>query len=668
MRATLRTMFGVAILIEALRVFLPSLITVYGRAGDTPAQQMGIFALAWFAAALVPVLLATFVSRRLLMLVAAAVLIVGRLGLQLTHGGEAQLYLAGIAVLGGVCFLATTAMTTIDMRRFVPGLLWGFALSTGTYAALDTIDLAWRDGTLPLALVGAELLAFLVTQDLRYAWSVVPRPVMISVEAEPVPVAAGAGGRSKAKPAPAPKPTRKLTWIQPAAPPEATGSPSGAARAWLAVGPALLLWGIYTGNTAHAQATSGVPETVSVLAVVIATFIGASMAANPGRRPWVAAGALVLSAAVFAFGAFTVGGVHGVAPWWTLVGPVVGALSLGACLGWAARTPSGGHHPKWQGFLLVIGLVLFIVLAFAYYAAYDLGIPNDYVPLVAALIIAGLALVRPGPPSDFAKAPLAAAAGVAVLAVFGVAFIPLWSPVQDAPTGPKDGLRVAAYNIRMGFGLDGTFAIEEQAQALRQLNAHVIVLSEVDRGWLLNGGHDDLRLLARRLGMQFVWAPAADEVWGDAVLTSLPIKGVRNHVLVKGGPTGAQALEVDVRWDERPLTIIATHLQPPADWSSLAQVEQLADIVRGARYPAIVAGDLNLEPGSPAWITLIGAGLLDPFADVRPFNTAPSPEDPQQIDHILMNQGFTGTDPNNLDVPYSDHRPIAVTLVPLKTK
>jgi endonuclease/exonuclease/phosphatase family metal-dependent hydrolase len=257
---------------------------------------------------------------------------------------------------------------------------------------------------------------------------------------------------------------------------------------------------------------------------------------------------------------------------------------------------------------------------------------------------------------------------VAVLALFGVAFIPLWSPVQDAPTGPKDGLRVAAYNIRMGFGLDGTFAIEEQAQALRQLNAHVIVLSEVDRGWLLNGGHDDLRLLARRLGMQFVWAPAADEVWGDALLTSLPIKGVRNHVLVKGGPTGAQALEVDVRWDDRPLTIIATHLQPPADWSSLAQVEQLADIVRGARYPAIVAGDLNLEPGSPAWTTLIGAGLLDPFADVRPFNTAPSPEDPQQIDHILMNQGFTGTDPKNLDEPYSDHRPIAVTLVPLKTK
>lgn len=78
----------------------------------------------------------------------------------------------------------------------------------------------------------------------------------------------------------------------------------------------------------------------------------------------------------------------------------------------------------------------------------------------------------------------------------------------------------------------------------------------------------------------------------------------------------------------------------------------------------IVAGDLNLQPGDPAWRVLTGAGLTDPFAPVRPFNTIPSRSGPaEQIDHVLVTPGFTGKDQANPDVPYSDHRPVAVTLV-----
>jgi endonuclease/exonuclease/phosphatase family metal-dependent hydrolase len=80
--------------------------------------------------------------------------------------------------------------------------------------------------------------------------------------------------------------------------------------------------------------------------------------------------------------------------------------------------------------------------------------------------------------------------------------------------------------------------------------------------------------------MRAVWAPAGDEVWGDALLTDLPVTSVRNRPLVKGGPTGAQALEVDLRKDGRDITVIATHTQPPEDWKSLAQAEQLAGIAR----------------------------------------------------------------------------------------
>jgi endonuclease/exonuclease/phosphatase family metal-dependent hydrolase len=213
----------------------------------------------------------------------------------------------------------------------------------------------------------------------------------------------------------------------------------------------------------------------------------------------------------------------------------------------------------------------------------------------------------------------------------------------------------------MGFGLPGRFTVPEQADALRDLAPHVIVLSEVDRAWFLNGGHDDLRLIADRLGMRYLWAAAADEVWGDALLTNLPVISVRNHPLVQGGPTGAQALEVVLEWDNAPITVIATHLQPPPRWTPLDQVEQLADIVRAAQKPVILAGDLNIRPGEPAWDVLMSTGLQDAFADVRPFYTTPSEED-EQIDHILVSPGWTASDPANPDLDISDHRPVAVTL------
>nr|BFE80926.1 hypothetical protein GCM10020093_035270 [Planobispora longispora] len=37
-------------------------------------------------------------------------------------------------------------------------------------------------------------------------------------------------------------------------------------------------------------------------------------------------------------------------------------------------------------------MLLFVVLVFAYYAAYDLYLPNDWVPIAAALLVAALSL------------------------------------------------------------------------------------------------------------------------------------------------------------------------------------------------------------------------------------------------------------------------------------
>lgn len=607
-----RTALGVAILIDVLRVFLPSLITVFGSAGSTPAELIGAYAFAWFLATFLIVPLARLIRPEWLTVAGAVLLIAGRAVLQFTDGGQPQLYVASVALLGGLWWLTATTMAAPP--SLLVGVVWGFAAAAGLHAALDTVDLVWRDGPLPVALVAVELAAFAAT--LRWSTSTVD---------------------------------------------------ALAPRATLTVGPAILLWGLYAGNPAHAQAADGWSPTPAALVVVVAGFLATLLAARPRRtgHPAVPGVALVASAAGFAYGEARIDNVHGVAPWWTVLAQAVGVLALGAGLGWAACLSAPVDRPRRRGLLLAAGLLLFMLFAFAYYAAYDLGVPNDYVPIVVALLVAVIAAVgvHHGQAVRPARPVVAALAG-AVVAAAAVAVVPVWRPAPVPVVPPSDGLRVAAYNIRMGFGLAGTLTLRQQTEVLRELRPHVIALSEVDRAWFLNGGHDDLRLIAESLGLRMIWAPAADEVWGDAVLTNLPVTSVRNHVLVPGGPTGAQALEVRLRWEGREITVIATHLQPPPRWEPLDQVEQLADIVRAAPKPVVVAGDLNLEPGEPAWETLMAAGLVDAFEAVRPFVTIPSPGDDEQIDHILTTPGFRYLDPANPDVPHSDHRPVAVTLQP----
>ncbi|MEE3920010.1 hypothetical protein V2I01_22330 [Micromonospora sp. BRA006-A] len=99
---------------------------------------------------------------------------------------------------------------------------------------------------------------------------------------------------------------------------------------------------------------------------------------------------------------------------------------------------------------------------------------------------------------------VAALAGLTALA--GLAAVLHVPPAPARATAaPAARPRVAACNIRMGFGLDGRLDLDAVARELR--GADVVLLSEVDRGWWLNGGHDTLALLAGRLGMPYVFGP-----------------------------------------------------------------------------------------------------------------------------------------------------------------
>jgi mRNA deadenylase 3'-5' endonuclease subunit Ccr4 len=139
--------------------------------------------------------------------------------------------------------------------------------------------------------------------------------------------------------------------------------------------------------------------------------------------------------------------------------------------------------------------------------------------------------------------------------------------------------------------------------------------------------------------------------------------------------SGHIALAATVHVGDRELQIVTTHLKwdPPhlahAERWATRQVRDLLQLVGADPAHWIVCGDLNIQPGDPAYWMLVHAGLTDPMPD---HPTANANGRTKRIDHILCGRGLrpralpilpiTETTPLPSDVMPSDHLPIGATV------
>ncbi|TNH27400.1 endonuclease [Micromonospora orduensis] len=620
--ATASLALGVLLLIDVLRVWLPGIITIFGQAASTPAELMGAFALGWFVLALAAPAVVRRLGARPVTAAAAVVLAGARLALTAAPGGRPQLWLATAGLLAGLVWLVGVAAGT---DRPVPGLALGLAVNASVHAVLDTYDLVWRGDWLAWLLSAVAVTLFLL------------------------------GATRPAPPA----------------------GPTGA-RAWLLAGPALLLAGMVALAPALAQTGmsylaggDGVARSplfgMAPVPVAVAVFLLAALAVPPARWARVLGPVALLAGAVLF--ALDRGDL-------LLAAVGLAAVGLGACL---ALTDDAGHDTTGagtvddtrsaarRGYAAAAGMLVFALGAVGYYSAYDIGYPNGAVPVVVAGLVAVVAFAahRSTPRVAGPFPVLRTTASVAAVALLA----PLLAdelPVSSNRDGPPQRLTVVAYNIRMGFGLDGRFDLAGLGRAIERQRPDVVLLSEVDRAWLLNGGHDTLDLLSDRLGMPYVFGPAADPVWGDAVLSRWPVTDPRTLPLpAVGAPTGAQALAVTLDLGDGVRTaVVSTHLQPPPGQGPVVQARAVANfaIRYAAGRPLVVAGDLNTEPGDEAFGQFTAAGLVDALTSARPLATSPADDPRQQIDHVFVSPGLTASAPVAPRGTASDHLPVAVTL------
>ena len=154
-------------------------------------------------------------------------------------------------------------------------------------------------------------------------------------------------------------------------------------------------------------------------------------------------------------------------------------------------------------------------------------------------------------------------------------------------------IKIASYNIHGGLGCDGHIVPKRIARVIREVDADVIALQEVESR---ASGFDMLGYLSNETGMEGIAGPTLLKDTGDygnGVLIRHPAVCVRQLDLSidKHEPRGALDVELDCGgW---PLRILATHLGLFPDERRLQTQILLRELEDQRPVATVLMGDLN---------------------------------------------------------------------------
>lgn len=237
-------------------------------------------------------------------------------------------------------------------------------------------------------------------------------------------------------------------------------------------------------------------------------------------------------------------------------------------------------------------------------------------------------------------------------------------PVRDAT---PDTLRVLAYNIHHGEGMDEVVDLGRIAALIRQVDPDLVALQEVDSVTSRTDAVDQAAELGRLTNLEAVFGqfmPYQGGAYGMALLSRWPIAESRNLRL----PDGAEprtALSVRVRSPDtgQELRFVGIHFYRTEE-ERLAQAARLEHLLGAEPIPTVLAGDFNSLPDSRVMTQLADGWRVLPKDDDH--LTFPSYAPDREIDYVLVRPParFELLAQRLLTEPVaSDHRPVVVDLI-----
>ena len=237
-------------------------------------------------------------------------------------------------------------------------------------------------------------------------------------------------------------------------------------------------------------------------------------------------------------------------------------------------------------------------------------------------------------------------------------------PAQDIAA---DTLRILAYNIHHGAGMDELLDLERIAALIRQVDPDLVALQEIDSVTERTNAVDQAAELGRLIGLESVFGrfmPFQGGAYGMALLSRWPIVESNNLRLPDGEePRTALSAKVTSPKTGRSLRFVGIHFYR-TDEERLAQAMQLEELLRGEQVPTILAGDFNSTPGSTVMEHLAMSWKILEKGDDH--FTFPSYEPEREIDFVLLKpaERFEVIGQRLIDEPIaSDHRPLVVDLI-----
>jgi len=606
---------SVVLLAQLVRAYVPLAFELGEEIGEARGYiSAGVVALAVFASPALAAVGRLPVRGRTALVASVVVLGGARLAIQFVH--PIPVWLGTLAVAAGlvaVPVVVGSVRRVADDGALLVGAYVGLAVDTAIRAGAFTWDLAWQDGA-PAAIVATALAAFAVTAA----------------------VAVPSNGGVRATP-----PALRIA----------------------AFGPFLALQILFLQNPAALASQAGLSLPVAAGAVLLidaGVLIVGSL--RPRVGPLVVAGLMAL-AGVGGYLLVSVSGPSAVLLFG--VEQVVLALLIGRAL---IPEPTRPARPARLAWSCALGSLAFVAFVFAYQVAIEVPLPfsNAFVPAVAAVAVGLSAVPRRG---TVVLAGSARAAAVPLVLLAVPALVGFSSPERGTSMAEDATVRILVHNIHGGVNVDGQVDPEATALAIEAQRPDVVVLNEVARGWPIFGGLDAAEWLSRRLEMPYLFEPAADLQFGNAILSRLPVIASSGGRLPFGeGPQQRSYLSVTVDVGARELVVIGTHLQESASdpQTRTRQIESLLDAWGGVT-PAFVAGDMNMQPGEEDVQLFLDAGLVsvqDAIGDsCEPTAFEPKPEKPcDRPDWIFATPDLRLADFVIMRTPASDHLPIAVTV------